>query len=63
MTFRPHYPAKELLCPLNGRLGEPQGPSGRFGKQTNSLTPAVVGKPDRPTRNPVAIPITLSQFT
>jgi hypothetical protein len=30
MKLWPYYPAKEPLCPLNVRLGEPQGPSGRF---------------------------------
>jgi hypothetical protein len=63
MTLRPHYPAKEPLCPLNGRLGEPQGPSGLFGKETSPLTPAVVRTPDRPTCNLVAIPFTQFRLT
>jgi len=62
MTLWPHYPAKEPPCPLNGRLSEPQGPSGRFGKETNSLTRAVVRTPDRSTHNLIAIPNTLFRF-
>jgi hypothetical protein len=62
MKLRAHYPAEEPLCPLNGTLGEPQGPSGHFGKEKNPLTPAVVRTPDLPTRNLDAMPITLSRF-
>lgn len=62
MTFGPHYPSKDSPCPLSGRLGEPQGPSRHFGRQTNHLTPAVLRTPDRPTRNLVAIPITPSRL-